>query len=324
MMVLAQPIHASPFNPQPEDRLIHIGASPAPLIPVRLWGNQSDPTMIILGVHGFSDYARGFAHLLPALDPSAKGLLIAFDQRGFGEHSSRGQWAGVESMIEDLYEVLTYITERYPRRPIHIIGESMGAALVLISMHHPKTSALYSDSSQPGVSIRSSVLLAPAIWGWTSMPWYQRVSLRLLSQLAPEFKLSSKNARRLGVRPTDDPAVAEHLAKDPWMLRDIQVSMIAGLTELMSEASAHLPKRGHRSLVVIGTQDEVIPPAAYCEWLKDKPAMSSSQWFIQQDGFHMLTRQKRGEAIISLLQDFLNHQGYPVQQSKLPTKELKC
>jgi alpha-beta hydrolase superfamily lysophospholipase len=126
------------------------------------------------------------------------------------------------------------------------------------------------------------------------------------------------------VRPTDDPAVAEHLAKDPLMLRDIPVSMIAGLTDLMTAASLQMPKEGHRSLVVIGTHDEVIPTTAYCEWLNRQPASAGSRWFVQQEGFHMLTRQRRAAAILSGLQDFFSHQAATVTQAQFPAKELKC
>ncbi|NDG81385.1 MAG: alpha/beta fold hydrolase [Betaproteobacteria bacterium] len=334
-IALSLPFDAFGFNPRQEDRLIPLTASDGATLPIRLWGQQNSPARIILGIHGFSDYARGFAHLLPVLDLSGQSLLIAFDQRGFGENPSRGQWAGIDRMLADFHDVLLFITERYPGRPIHVIGESMGAALLLISMHHPKTEGFFSvatpsstsqpsGSNRPRAVIMQSVLLAPAVWGWSTMPWYQTVSLKLLAQLLPDLRLSSKNAKRLGVRPTDDPAVAEHLAKDPFMLRDIPVSMIAGLTELMTAASLQMPKPGHRSLVMIGTHDEVIPPTAYCEWLNRQQPSASSRWFVQQEGFHMLTRQKRAETILAGLQDFLNQQAASPTQAQLPTKELKC
>ncbi|NCZ48301.1 MAG: hypothetical protein EBX59_12225 [Betaproteobacteria bacterium] len=172
--------------------------------------------------------------------------------------------------------------------------------------------------------VQSSVLLAPAVWGWSSMPWYQRYGLKLLHQLAADMTLSSRHARDLGVRPTDDGAVASYLARDPLMLRDIRVSMLAGLTDLMDNASALMPAAGHRSLIVLGTRDEVIPKVAYCHWLGQSKAPASSRWFIQDEGFHMLTRQTRRKEIIQLLQTFWDHPQKLTTPSEAPQQALKC
>ena len=332
----------SAFSPRLEDRLIRVKASDAQIIPLRLWGNQDTPSAIILCIHGFSDYARGFGHMLAALDIANASLMMAFDQRGFGETASRGRWAGHDVMISDLHDVLLYIGDRYPGLPIHIVGESMGAALLLVAMHHPKTSAFFKSTTKiksaarqnastfrtslanPNPQVQSTILLAPAVWSWSAMPWYQVLSLKLFSQLWPDLRVSSQYARRIGVRPTDDPAVAAYLAKDPLMLRNIPVSMITGLSDLMSEASLLMPKKGHRSLVVIGTRDEVIPGSAYCAWLAKSHEIATGQWIVQQDGFHMLTRQMKSDAIIDLLSNFLTLQLHRLEQEQQPMKALKC
>ncbi|NBO12535.1 MAG: alpha/beta fold hydrolase [Betaproteobacteria bacterium] len=316
------------FQPVPENRLIQFSASDGTRIPIRFWGNLHEPTQIILGVHGFSDYARGFSHLIQALDPEGRRLLVAFDQRGFGEQASRGQWSGVERMVDDLTEILVYLSSQYPNRPLHVIGESMGAALILVAMHQTQSASFFALDSlareKRTARVQSSVLLAPAVWGWSSMPWYQRYGLKLLHQLAADMTLSSRHARDLGVRPTDDGAVASYLARDPLMLRDIRVSMLAGLTDLMDNASALMPAAGHRSLIVLGTRDEVIPKVAYCHWLGQSKAPASSRWFIQDEGFHMLTRQTRRKEIIQLLQTFWDHPQKLTTPSEAPQQALKC
>ena len=313
IMIAVTSTDASAFSPRLEDRLIRVKASDAHIIPLRLWGKQAAPSAIILCIHGFSDYARGFGHMLAALDTANTSLMMAFDQRGFGDTASRGHWAGHDVMISDLQDVLLYIGERYPGLPIHMVGESMGAALLLVAI-----------LANPNPQVQSTILLAPAVWSWSAMPWYQVLSLKLFSQLWPDLRVSSQYARRIGVRPTDDPAVAAYLAKDPLMLRDIPVSMIAGLSDLMSEASLLMPKKGHRSLVVIGTRDEVIPGSAYCAWLAKNHESVTGQWLVQQDGFHMLTRQTKSDAIIDSLSNFLTLQLHRLEQEQQPMKALKC
>ncbi|MFN5143025.1 MAG: alpha/beta hydrolase [Burkholderiales bacterium] len=105
-MIAVTSTDASAFSPRLEDRLIRVKASDAQIIPLRLWGKQAAPSAIILCIHGFSDYARGFGHMLAALDTANTSLMVAFDQRGFGDTASRGHWAGHDVMIADLQDVL--------------------------------------------------------------------------------------------------------------------------------------------------------------------------------------------------------------------------
>jgi len=327
-IVMMTPVKAEGFSPIPEDHIGQVIASDGQAIPIRFWGNHKTPERIFLGVHGFSDYGRGFSHLLSSMDHPANSLLVAYDQRGFGESPSRNQWAGIERLNADLTEVVLHLASRYPDRPVHLLGESMGSALILASMHSPGSARLFAvskaDNRVHRAIVHSSILLAPAVWGWDAMPWYQGYGLRLLNRVFPDMQLSSSHARRIGVRPTDDPEVSAHLARDPLMLRDISVSMLAGLTDLMSEASQRMPLAGHRSLIVLGTKDEVIPAAAYCQWLKRNQVPSSTRWYVQSEGFHMLTRQIRRKEVISRLRSSYTHEDARSEGFDAATQALQC
>lgn len=288
------------FTPPAEVRIERLASQDGEAILVRFWGEAHAPRAIVLGVHGFTDYGRGFAHLasqLPALD-DIPTMVLSFDQRGFGESASRGRWAGSAAMLADLDSVIAWIDRNHPRAALFLIGESMGAALVL--------TALQRSSMAPQERLRGVVLLAPAIWGWSSMPWYQRLGLELGSALWPSLQLSGRGARQLGIRPTDDEAVAAYLARDPRMLREVSIAMLVGLTDLMESASAARIPAQLPTLIAIGRQDRVIPVAAVCVWANRQAVPGPREsWLVQEQGYHMLTRQRASGEVLAAISDWM-------------------
>jgi alpha-beta hydrolase superfamily lysophospholipase len=301
---LGFPFHADPhvalraFAPPPEVRIEGITAADGETIVLRLWGEVRAPRAIVLGVHGFTDYGRGFAHLstqIPAL-AGFPTLVLGLDQRGFGESASRGHWAGIAPMLSDLDQVIAWTGVHYPQTPLILVGESMGAALVL--------AALNRDPLRPPEQVRGVVLLAPAIWGWSSMPWYQRMSLEVGRSLWPSLELSGRGARQLGIRPTDDEAVAAYLARDPNMLRKVSLAMLAGLTDLMERAQTSRIPQQVPTLIAVGGRDKVIPVPAVCAWAQRQPpapAFARERWLVQDLGYHMLTRQKASGEVLDAI-----------------------
>jgi len=284
------------FQPPRETRLEQLVASDGEPLLVRAWGATDSPQLILLGIHGFTDYGRGFAHLSTQLTGVAKHpmLVLAFDQRGFGESASRGRWAGLPLMLSDLDSVLAWIDRQHPGTPVILVGESMGAALVLAAFNREGWSG--------PASLRGVVLLAPAIWGWSSMPWYQRLSLEIGSALWPSLQVSGRGARQLGIRPTDDPSVAEYLGRDPNMLRNVSLGMLAGLTDLMEQAGSSRIPQQPPTLVAVGGRDRVIPLPAVCRWARQQAAEGArEQWLFQEEGYHMLTRQKAAGEVLDVV-----------------------
>ena len=91
----------------------------------------------------------------------------AYDQRGFGRSPERGIWGGDTLMTEDLRT----ITRPDPRplsrtRSIAVAGESLGGAVAIEAF----------ASDRPPAADRL-VLLAPAVWGWSSQPLAYKLAL---------------------------------------------------------------------------------------------------------------------------------------------------
>lgn len=91
---------------------------------------------------------------------------FAYDQRGFGRGAGRGSWAEINQYTRDLVEFTLLILDHYPGVPLYLLGESMGAAVIIVAM--------------TGVSppIADGVILSsPAVWSFGTIPWYQRAGL---------------------------------------------------------------------------------------------------------------------------------------------------
>src|SRR5579863_8008951 len=138
------------------------------------WDTPSgQPWAVIVGLHGMNDYANAF-HLAAPYWASRGIATYAYDQRGFGRSPQRGVWAGDALMTEDLRTITALVRARYPHAVIAVAGESLGGAVAIeafASDHPPAADRL--------------VLLAPAVWGWSSQPLAYRLALEAAAHIAP-------------------------------------------------------------------------------------------------------------------------------------------
>ncbi|WP_431023725.1 lysophospholipase [Halomonas sp. H5] len=250
-------------------------------LPYRQWLPAGEPRALVLALHGFNDHAGSFTLLGEAL--SARGIaLYAYDQRGFGTTGARGHWPGEAALVADTRAMLAWLEAQYPTTPRYLLGKSMGAAVALRVL-----------AERPPVA--GGLLVAPAVWGRNTMPWYQRLGLWLGMRLAPEARFSARTARRLGIEPTDDPEIRRQLARDPLLLRSARIEALDGVARLMDAALAAAPDQPGPLLLLYGEADQVIPEAAVCTLLADLPPPPAWRLALYPEGYHMLTRY-RGRA----------------------------
>lgn len=252
-------------------------------LPLRHWPAEGEPWAIVLAVHGFNDHGGSFNVLAEALAPHGIALY-AHDQRGFGTTAQRGIWPGHERLAQDVTLLARLLRARHPDTPLYLVGKSMGAAVVILS--------LTGDDPPP---VAGSVLIAPALWGFEAMPWYQRLGLWLGVRLFPDMTFSARAARRLGIEPTDDPEIKAQLAEDPLLLRRARVDTLHGLTVAMSRALAASRELPGPTLILYGDRDEIIPPEAICALLERLPEDETLRLALYPEGYHMLTRYTKRE-----------------------------
>ena len=254
-------------------------------LPMRRWAPAGAPRAVILALHGFNDYSNAFD--APGQYLAEQGILtVAYDQRGFGEAPHAGRWAGIDRMMEDAVTAARSLRAEYPGVPLYLLGDSMGGAVVL--------AALASDDPPPG---EGAMLVAAAVWGRSTMPWYQRFALWLSSHTMPWAMVSGKG---LDIQPSDNIEMLRALGRDPLVIKETRVEAVYGLVNLMDEALAAAPQISVPVLLLYGERDEIIPLEATLEFWRDLPpaARSQQRWAVYEDGWHMLLRDLQAQVVL--------------------------
>lgn len=251
---------------------------------LRRWGPQGDAATatVALALHGFNDYGHAFASLARRL--SADGVRVyAVDQRGFGANRLAGRWHGTGQLTADLRALIRALRRRHPEARLVVIGESMGAAVVLAAL---AAGPLDADGL---------VLIAPAVWSRDSMPWYQRLALDTAVRIAPGKVLTGEG---VPIHPSDNMDMLRDMGADPLVLKGARVDALWGVTNLMDRAVAGVERLQGQVLLLYGERDRIIPPAAFCRMLERLPANADGlQLALYRHGWHMLARDLQGARV---------------------------
>jgi alpha-beta hydrolase superfamily lysophospholipase len=221
-----------------------------------------------------NDYGRAFAGRGMFL--ARRGVATyAYDQRGFGSAPGRNWWPGEETLVSDLATGVELLRRRYPGTPLHCLGESMGAAVILVAV------------SRQEVRCDSVVLSAPAIWGEQTMSALERAALTVAAGVAPDTVLYGTGLR---IRASDNLAALRTLRADPLVLKGARIDAIAGLASLMTDAFDAAARLHGPALWLHGKNDQIIPPRptrAALRRLPEDPSIKVARYPL---GYHLLLR----------------------------------
>lgn len=232
---------------------------------------------VLIAVHGFNDY-RNFFQQPGDYFTRHNIISYAYDQRGFGGSAMRGYWAGVETYVDDLQTFVQLIKQRHPDRPVYLLGESMGGAIIIHTM-----------TQNPSLPVAGIILAAPAVWGRKTMPWYQTMLLWTLSHSLPWMTLTGEG---LDIKASDNIEMLKALSRDPLIIKETRVDTIYGLVNLMDQALDDASLITGKTLLLYGEKDEIVPMQPTLSFLQDllKAHPADRTVAIYQEGFHMLLR----------------------------------
>ena len=164
----------------------------------RCWCRDSmeNPENIIICLHGLHSHGEKFVLLADKLIEQENWLVFALDLRGHGMSwntlETKGDIPDYEIWIRDIAEFIKMLQEKFGMTPLHIVAESMGAALAI---HLAKN--LKND-------VDDLVLLSPAVKPWREIEFgaiMEAFAFALFSSpdrgLIPNFgrsRLTSNNA----------------------------------------------------------------------------------------------------------------------------------
>ena len=271
-------------------------------LPVTVWETEV-PRAVILALHGFNDYSNAFAG--PANFFARHNIVTyAYDQRGFGETAERGIWPGDDVLESDAASVATLLCEKHPDLPLFLLGESMGGAVAL-------------NMQQVAPCVAGMVLVGPAVWGWQTMPFWQRNTLIFAAHVAPEKTLTGEG---LTITPSDNTEMLRALGRDPLVIKATRIDTMYGLTNLMEAALLSSSRLSVPTLILYGERDEIIPHDPTCVMLERLPEQSTTRFVLYPDGYHMLMRDLQAEVVLRDVVTWVNDQNVSMPSGNTVTK----
>ncbi len=247
-------------------------------LPLRVWA-AAEPKAVILGVHGFNDYSRAFE--MPGPWFAERGVTFyAYDQRGFGRAPGHGKWAGADVLTRDLRTAINLLKDRHPETPLFVLGTSMGGAVTLAAI------------GDGGLNVDGVILVAPAVWGWTTLNPLYRSTLWLAAHTAPDYTLTGEGLERW---PSDNIEMLRAFSRDPLVIKETRIDAIYGLVDLMEAAYLSIEQIKHPTLLLYGDKDEIIPHGP----VNDIRGRFSNELTTKDypDGWHMLLRDLQREVV---------------------------
>ena len=140
---------------QPDFSTHQLSAFGGHTIPVYLWTPAGEPTAVIQVFHGLGEHSARYQHF--AETATEKGYAVcAHDHRGHGPNAGRpGFFAadiGWELLVDDGHKVSDFLRERFPGKPVVLLGHSMGSYIAQsYAMRHGRelTALVLSGSTWP-------------------------------------------------------------------------------------------------------------------------------------------------------------------------------
>jgi len=262
-------------------------------LPIRAWLPAGQINGVIVALHGFNDYSN-FISDSASFFNQRKLAVFAYDQRGFGKSSTRGRWSGWQAMAEDLATFVALIKQRYPGTPVYILGDSMGGAVAIVTM---------AQNNPPDV--QGVILVAPAVWARSEMPFYQRFVLWLAAHTIPWKTVTGQS---LGITASDNIEMLRKLAKDPLMIKETRIEVLYGLSNLMDQAFASADRLRARSLILYGEKDQIIPRKPIFDFYQRLPLRphGCQRMILYENGYHMLLRDLQAEKVQTDIAAWIN------------------
>jgi acylglycerol lipase len=245
-------------------------------LPYREWLPAGQPTAVVLALHGMNDSRDAWEY--PAPDFVAAGMAVfSPDLRGFGATKTRGLWPGTNGFTANIRVMVRLLRERYKHTKLILMGESMGAAalMVLATQPHPPP-------------VDGYVLVAPAVWGRANMNLAMRIVLWLADNTVPGLAVTGGGL--IKVTASDNREALIRLTNDPLTIHATRVDAIEGLVDLMDQAEAAASHFHARALFLYGGHDELVPPRATAATWRALPPGPVRAFY--PNGYHLMLRDK--------------------------------
>lgn len=267
-----------------------------------------EPSAVIIGLHGMNDYANTFYLAGPWF--AARGVaLYAYDARGFGRSPNRGLWAGERLMMEDLRTAVAVARRAHPHAKIVVVGDSMGSAEAI---------ATFGADGAP--EIDRLILVAPAVWGWSTLPDHYALTLWVGAHLFPWRAVEPPRNVTRRITASDNREALLQAGRAPHMIWSTRIDAVYGLVGLMEAASERAANLYGDVLFLYGANDQIIPRASAVAAARRLPRTARTA--LYENGWHWLLRDLQREVVYADILAFIEDPAAPLPSQAPPLLPL--
>ncbi len=244
------------------------------------WTPDGDVTRVVVLVHGALEHAGRYGHLAEVLGADG-ALVFGPDHRGQGlSDGPRGHTARFEDHAADLRHVIEDTAASLPEDqrpgavPWLMFGHSMGGLI----------SWMYLLDHEKAVPLAGAVVSAPLLEVAADLSGFERLSVNLLSKLAPKMGLPKSLPAETICR---DPEEVARYAADPRRATKVTAGWAKAVEAAAARVTAEAKNIQTPMLVYIGTGDQVVkvpPVVALMESLPE--AESRDQTLRTFEGYY--------------------------------------
>lgn len=310
----ATPHVQAPLTPPPGFAGPHIGdrafvVQDGARLPFLYWGPQgAEPDVVIVALHGMNDHKASYRLAGPWW--AEQGIATyAYDQRGFGQAPGRGEWGG-DLLLEDLRTIVTLVRARHPGATVAVVGESMGGAVTVAAM----------ASDRPPDADRV-VLLAPAVWGWSSQSPLNRAGLWVAARAMGDRAVEAPEWAVRLIISSDNTVELIRNGRDPDSLFSTRFDTLSGLVGLMETASLSLGQIEVPTLLMYGADDQIIQAVPMQRALERAGSPQTLRTAYYADGYHILNRDLQAEVVYRDVAAFVRGAPGPLPSAAPPVLE---
>lgn len=216
-----------------------------------------DARGVLFFVHGLGEHFSKYDEWL--VYATGRGYHVAaHDQRGHGRTpGKRGDFA-FEDLVSDLDRFLEVIGDRWPGRPMFVVGHSLGALVTL----------RWASRGVPP-SVRGAVLSSPPLQVAEDVPWWKRRLFRTLARTAPRLSLPRRSVVE---KLTADPDRIAAWRGDRLRHGKITPRALVGIGAAMEAAREAPLEVTLPLLVLVAPEDAVTDAAAALAWAAELSA----------------------------------------------------
>jgi len=285
-------------------------------LPLSKWSDKDQkPRGVVLTVHGITESAASLGPLSTSL--ANDGFLVyGIDLRGHGwwhydnDRKVKGYNCDYKQSVKDVNRVLPLLKVEYPDLPIFMIGESVGAAVVLRAAS--AAPIMVNGLVLAGTGYRSPHVFTPWVLGDLAKNFYR-----------PNHQVDvTRYQRRYG---TDDLAALEESFKDPRQRPTMSLREMLGTAAFVRHNRKYARRLDPNCsvFVVQGEKDQTLTPKSARRVFAKIPCGDKDMLVVKNCG-HILIGTNHVKPIVSQsITAWLDHHAQPGQLASTPEHERK-